>query len=188
MSPPAEVRKDYGKQHSYAELVELAGAVTPLGSLINCNDDRFLNPAQMTEEIRQYCRETNQPVPGTPGEVARCIFDSLALSYDVYLQELTRLTGQKPKTLHIVGGGANNELLCQWTADVAGIPVEAGPTESTALGNLLVQMISSGAIRDISEGRELIRRSFSIRTYVPRGNHADEIAEARERFAVLLAR
>jgi rhamnulokinase len=183
-----EVRKDYGKQHSYAELVELAGAVTPLGSLINCNDDRFLNPAQMTEEIRQYCRETNQPVPGTPGEVARCIFDSLALSYDVYLQELTRLTGQKPKTLHIVGGGANNELLCQWTADVAGIPVEAGPTESTALGNLLVQMISSGAIRDISEGRELIRRSFSIRTYVPRGNHADEIAEARERFAVLLAR
>lgn len=183
-----EVRKDYGKQHSYAELVELAEAATPLRSLINCNDDRFLNPAQMTEEIRQYCRETNQPVPGTPGEVARCIFDSLALSYDVYLQELTRLTGQKPKKLHIVGGGANNELLCQWTADVAGILVEAGPTESTALGNLLVQMISSGAIRDISEGRELIRRSFSIRTYVPHGNHADEIAEARKRFAALLAR
>ncbi|MDU4696142.1 MAG: rhamnulokinase [Paenibacillus sp.] len=183
-----EVRKDYGKQHSYAELVELAEAVPPFRSLMNCNDDRFLNPAQMTEEIRRFCVETGQPVPDTPGAVARCIFDSLALSYDVYLQELERLTGQKPETLHIVGGGANNGLLCQWTADVAGIPVEAGPTESTALGNLLVQMISSGAIRDIGEGRELIRRSFSIRTYVPRGTNADQIAEARRRFADLLTR
>jgi rhamnulokinase len=183
-----EVRKDYGKQHSYAELVELAEAVPPFQSLMNCNDDRFLNPAQMTEEIRRFCVETGQPVPDTPGAVARCIFDSLALSYDVYLQELERLTGQKPETLHIVGGGANNGLLCQWTADVAGIPVEAGPTESTALGNLLVQMISSGAIRDIGEGRELIRRSFSIRTYVPRGTNADQIAEARRRFADLLTR
>lgn len=183
-----EVRKDYGKQHSYAELVELAEAVPPFRSLMNCNDDRFLNPVQMTEEIRRFCVETGQPVPDTPGAVARCIFDSLALSYDVYLQELERLTGQKPETLHIVGGGANNGLLCQWTADVAGIPVEAGPTESTALGNLLVQMISSGAIRDIGEGREMIRRSFSIRTYVPRGTNADQIAEARRRFADLLAR
>ncbi|WP_059044369.1 rhamnulokinase [Paenibacillus rubinfantis] len=183
-----EVRKDYGKQHSYAELVELAEAVPPFRSLMNCNDDRFLNPVQMTEEIRRFCVETGQPVPDTPGAVARCIFDSLALSYDVYLQELERLTGQKPETLHIVGGGANNGLLCQWTADVAGISVEAGPTESTALGNLLVQMISSGAIRDIGEGRELIRRSFSIRTYVPRGTNADQIAEARRRFADLLAR
>lgn len=183
-----EVRKEYGKQHSYAELVELAEAVPPFRSLIDCNDDRFLNPARMTEEIRRFCAETGQPVPDSPGEVARCIYDSLALSYDVYLRELERLTGQKPETLHIVGGGANNGLLCQWTADVSGIPVEAGPTESTALGNLLVQMISSGAIRDIGEGRELIRRSFPIRTYVPRGTHAGRITEARTRFADLLAR
>ncbi|WP_068784796.1 rhamnulokinase [Paenibacillus phocaensis] len=183
-----EVRKDYGKQHSYAEFVELAEAAPPFRSLIDCNDDRFLNPSHMTEEIRRYCAETGQPVPDTPGEVARCIFDSLALSYEVYLRELGRLTGQKPETLHIVGGGANNGLLCQWTADVSGIPVEAGPTESTALGNLLVQMISSGAIRDIGEGRELIRRSFPIQIYVPRGTNARPIAEARKRFADLLAR
>lgn len=183
-----EVRKDYGKQHSYAELVELAEAVPPFCSLIDCNDDRFLNPAKMTEEIRRFCAATGQPVPDTPGEVARCIFDSLALSYNVYLKELERLTGQKPETLHIVGGGANNALLCQWTADVSGIPVAAGPTESTALGNLLVQMISSGAIRDIGEGRELIRRSFPIQTYVPRGSNTAQITEARERFAELLAR
>lgn len=183
-----EVRKDYGKQHGYAELVELAQAVPPFRSLIDCNDDRFLNPAQMTEEIRRFCAATAQPVPDTPGEVARCIFDSLALSYDVYLQELERLTGQKPETLHIVGGGANNGLLCQWTADVSGIPVEAGPTESTALGNLLLQMISSGAIRDIGEGRELIRQSFPIQTYVPRGTPSGQIAEAKKRFADLLAR
>ncbi|MNW47127.1 Rhamnulokinase [compost metagenome] len=183
-----EVRKDYDKQHSYAELVELAEEVSPFRSLIDCNDDRFLNPANMTEEIRRFCAATGQPVPDTPGEVARCIFDSLALSYDVYLKEFERLTGQKPETLHIVGGGANNGLLCQWTADVSGIQVEAGPTESTALGNLLVQMISSGAIRDIGEGRELIRRSFPIQTYVPRGTNADPITEARKRFVNLLAR
>ncbi|MBW4841302.1 MAG: rhamnulokinase, partial [Paenibacillaceae bacterium] len=183
-----EVRKDYGKQHSYAELVKLAEAVPPFRSLIDSNDDRFLNPANMTEEIRRFCAATDQLVPDTPGEVARCIFDSLALSYDVYLKELERLTGQKPETLHIVGGGANNALLCQWTADVSGIPVAAGPTESTALGNLLVQMISSGAIRDIGEGRELIRRSFPIQTYVPRGLNTGRITEARRRFADLLAR
>lgn len=183
-----EVRKDYGKKHSFAELVTLAEAVPPFRSLIACNDDRFLNPRRMTEEIRRYCAETGQPVPDTPGEMARCIFDSLALSYDFYIQELERLTGEKLNTLHIVGGGANNELLCQLTADVLGIPVEAGPTESTALGNLAVQMVSAGAIRDIGEAREIIRRSFPIRSYVPRSVGSVAIAEARTRFAGLTAR
>ncbi|MGG6312664.1 rhamnulokinase [Paenibacillus macerans] len=183
-----EVRKDYGKVHGYAELVSLAEAVPPFRSLIDCNDDRFMNPRAMTEEIRQYCRETGQPVPGTPGEAARCIFDSLALSYDFYIRELERLTGEKLDALHIVGGGANNELLCQWTADILGIPVEAGPTESTALGNLAVQMASIGAIRDIGEGRELIRRSFPVRSYLPRTTAAGAIESARQRFADLLRR
>lgn len=182
-----EVRKDYGKQYSFAELVTLAEEVSPFRSLISCNDDRFLNPRQMTEEIRRYCAETGQPVPETPGEVARCIFDSLALSYDFYIKELERLTGEKINTLHIVGGGANNELLCQLTADVLGIAVEAGPTESTALGNLAVQMVSCGVISNIGEAREIIRRSFAVRSYAPQPVDPEAIAEARSRFAALTA-
>ncbi|WP_238651519.1 rhamnulokinase [Paenibacillus piscarius] len=162
-----EVRRLDGGRYSFAELAEQAGACEGFRSLIPCNHPRFLNPDDMIEEIRQACRESGQPVPQTAGELARCIFDSLAMSYHTYLAELEELTGQRIQVLQIVGGGANNGLLCQLTADVTGREVLAGPTESTALGNLAVQMIEAGRVSDIHEARRIIADSFAVRSYLP---------------------
>lgn len=163
-----EVRRLDGNRYSFAELADLAGEEEGFRSLIPCNDPRFLNPNNMIEEIRSACMESGQQVPETPGQLARCIVDSLALSYLTYLDELEALTGSRTEILQIVGGGANNSLLCQLTADVIGREVMAGPTESTALGNLVVQMISSGNISDIHKARAIIGNSFEIKTYTPR--------------------
>lgn len=162
-----EARRLDGAKHSFAELAELAAAERPFHSLISCNDDRFINPPDMIAEIRSACAEQNEPVPETIGAVARCIFDSLALSYRTYLEELERLTGRSIDTLHIVGGGANNALLCSLTAAVTGRKVTAGPTESTALGNLAVQWMAGGEVENVQQARELIADSFDIITYDP---------------------
>lgn len=177
-----QVRKEYDNAYSFAELAELATAAEPFRSLIPCNDDRFLNPPNMTEAIRSFCAQTGQPVPNTPGEIARCIFDSLALSYDAYVREIEKMTGENLEELHIVGGGSNNEFLCQLSADLLGKDIEAGPTESTVLGNLAIQMIADGAIRDIQEARAIIRHSFAIRTYKPRPVDPNMLAEQRTKF------
>lgn len=163
-----EVRRIAGNAYSFAELVELAQTVTPFRSLVRCNDPRFLNPDNMVEEIKSFCRETQQIIPESVGEITRCVFDSLALTYRDYMNELEQLTNQQIDVLHIVGGGANNALLCQMTADLMGKNVQAGPSESTALGNLAVQLITSGLLPDMVEARKLIARSFPIETYEPR--------------------
>ncbi|WP_340003582.1 rhamnulokinase [Paenibacillus sp. FSL K6-0276] len=163
-----EVRRLMNERYSFAELAELAWGEEGFRSLISCNDPRFLNPTNMIEEIRSACAESGQPVPETPGQLARCIFDSLALSYLTYLVELEKMTESLIEGLQIVGGGANNTLLCQLTADVIGREVKAGPTEATALGNIVVQMISSGSISDINEARDIIDKSFEIKSYIPR--------------------
>lgn len=162
-----EVRRLDGNRYSFAELAELAGTAEPFRSLIPCNHDRFLHPEHMIEEIQRACEQHGEPVPESIGQVARCIFDSLALSYRSYLEELEQLTSQSIDLLQIVGGGAHNELLCQLTANVLEREVSAGPTESTALGNLAVQMISSDVLPDIKEAREVILNSFDIKYYKP---------------------
>lgn len=162
-----EVRRLDGNRYSFAELAELAEQAEPFRSLIPCNDDRFLNPENMIEEIRQACQDYAEPVPNSIGQVARCIFDSLALSYRTYTDELEQLTGKSIDMLQIVGGGANNALLCRLAANVLNREVSAGPVESTALGNLIVQMIADGAIQDITVAREVIRNSFDIKQYKP---------------------
>jgi rhamnulokinase len=162
-----EVRRLMDDRYSFAELAELAQGEEGFRSLICCNDPRFLNPVNMIEEIRSACAESGQPLPETPGQLARCIFDSLALSYLTYLEELEELIDSRIEVLQIVGGGANNSLLCQLTADVIGREVKAGPTESTALGNIVVQMISTGSIVDINEARDIIVQSFKIKSYSP---------------------
>src|SRR5207245_1697918 len=108
-------------------------------SLIDPDDERFLNPPDMPKAIQEFCRETGQPVPETQGQFARCVFESLALKYAATLDGLEELTGTKIETLHIVGGGSQNQLLNQFTANAAARPVLAGPVEATVLGNLLVQ-------------------------------------------------
>ncbi|KAF9118456.1 hypothetical protein BGX30_004558 [Mortierella sp. GBA39] len=162
-----EVRRQSGDWYSFAELVQMAEQSEPYRSLIDCNDDRFLNPPDMAEEIRRFCRDTGQMVPESVAQVARCIFDSLALSYGTYLDELEALTGEPVEVLHIVGGGAKNELLCQLTADATGREVCAGPVESTALGNLMVQMIQTGVFSDIHEARRTVAESFEVTRYKP---------------------
>ncbi|KAF6621452.1 rhamnulokinase [Paenibacillus sp. EKM102P] len=162
-----EVRREGGSAHSFAELAQLASAETPFVSLVLCNQSSFLNPDSMTLEIQRFCEKTGQPVPRTPGALARCIFESLALSYRDALHELQHLTDETITRLHIVGGGANNELLCQLTADLLEIEVQAGPSESTAIGNIVVQLISSGALGDLKAAGRTIANSFPTRLYEP---------------------
>ncbi|AIF50447.1 Rhamnulokinase [Pelosinus sp. UFO1] len=162
-----EVRRNLGNKLSFAELVSEASKISPFKFLIHCNDDCFLKPENMVLEVQNYCRNTGQLVPTTAGELARCIFDSLALTYRKTLGEISSITGYPVNCLHIVGGGVQNELLCQLTADVVEMPVVAGPVESTALGNIVVQMISTGELRNLKEARNMIMNSFPIKTYQP---------------------
>lgn len=162
-----EVRRLDGSRYSFPEIADLAAKAEPFRSLIPCNHDRFLNPDHMTLEIQKACKQYGEPVPESIGQVARCIFDSLALSYRSYLEELEQLIGESVDMLQVVGGGANNELLCRLTANVLGRDISAGPTESTALGNLVVQMIASNVLSDIEEAREVILNSFDIKYYTP---------------------
>lgn len=175
-----------GEVHDYAELTELAAAAEPFRSLIDPDDERFLAPADMPAAIADYCRETGQPEPRTPGEFARCCFESLALLYRRTLRRLAALTGMTIETLHIVGGGSRNELLNQFAADACEVKVVAGPVEATALGNVLVQAIAVGEVRDLATGRQLVAESFGVRTIPPGPPTAWRTAA--ERFAELVER
>lgn len=174
-----EVRRETQDAYSYAELAELAVREKPFQHLVPCNDQRFLNPCSMMEEIRDCCHKTGQSSPDTIGKLARCIFDSLALTYKDSLEELQGLTERRIDTLHIVGGGANNELLCQLTADAAQIEVIAGPSEATALGNIAVQMISTGELQGLEEARNVIAGSVPLKIYHPRPAPGMDDIEAR---------
>ncbi|EIW20150.1 L-rhamnulokinase [Pelosinus fermentans] len=166
-----EVRRQLEKEYSFADLVMEAKKIKPFQFLIDCNDECFLKPENMVLEVQHYCQKSGQSVPQTAGELARCIFDSLALMYRKTLKELALLNEYPIHSLHVVGGGVQNEMLCQLTADVAELPVIAGPIESTALGNIIVQMISCGEIADAAEARKVTRESFPITIYQPAPVH-----------------
>ena len=157
-----------GQTYSWDELSRLAEAAPSLVSVINPDDPAFTAPSNMPEAIRAYCRRTNQPVPEGPGAVVRCALDSLGLKYRYVLESLEELTGRRLTTIHVVGGGVQNRLLCQLTADACSRTVVAGPAEATAIGNLMTQAIAAGAVGSIAEARDVIRRSFPVETYQPR--------------------
>jgi len=157
-----------GKAYSYEDLVKLAAQAPSGGPLIYANDARFLAPPDMSQAIREYCAETGQAQPGGPGEIARCILESLALAYRQTLDQLTAMLGRKFRVLHIVGGGCRNSLLCRLTADAAGIPVLAGPVEATVAGNVLVQALAIGRIKSPEEMRAVVRLSSALIEYEPR--------------------
>lgn len=157
-----------GQEYSFGELTELAARAPAGGPTVAVNDMRFYAPANMLEELRAACRETGQRAPESAGEVYRCILESLAKAYAAVLHELRVLTGISFTRLHVVGGGAQNALLNQLTADACGIPVIAGPVEATALGNLLMQLMAAGALGSVAEGRALVRASFPTEEYQPR--------------------
>jgi rhamnulokinase len=176
-----ECRREWqrqGKDHSYDEMVEMAAAAPPFGPLIAPGDDRFLPPGDMTPRIRGFCEETGQPVPQTKGAVLRCALESLALEYRWVAEKLDELAGHRLTTIHIIGGGSQHTLLDQFTADATGRTVVTGPVEATALGNVLVQAQALGDIGSVAEGREVIRRSFSLETYEPQDTEAWDAAYA----------
>lgn len=156
-----------GKNYEYAELVTIAQQAPALRSIVNPDDSRFLNPIDMPKAIQEFCRDTQQPVPQTDGEIVRCAFESLALKYKVVFGWLEELTGNRIEVIHIVGGGSRNQLLNQFTANACGRPVIAGPGESTVLGNLLVQLRAAGELSSLHEMRTVLRQSSEISLFEP---------------------
>jgi rhamnulokinase len=137
----------------------------------------------MPAAIGEFCRQTGQPAPTEPGPVVRCALESLALQYRWVLERLEELTGRRLDVIHIVGGGSQNALLCQLTADCCNRPVLAGPVEATAIGNVLVQAVALKLLGSLADGRAVVRNSFEVRTYEPR--RPDACPEAYERFLKL---
>jgi rhamnulokinase len=178
-----ECRREWeraGSAYSFVELVKMAEEAPAFTAFIDPDDDRFLHAGDMPDRVRAYCAETGQAVPSAPGVLVRVILESLALRYRAVLEMTERLSGHTFSGLHMVGGGINNTLLCQWTANSIGKPVWAGPTEGSAIGNLAVQWIASGALTDIWEARRVIRDSFEVVSYEPA--ESDRWNEAYTRF------
>jgi rhamnulokinase len=148
-------------------LIAETETLAPCSFLINPNDDRFINPAHMSSEIQSVCRDSNQPVPYSPAEFARCIFDSLALLYADVLSELAALRGKPFSQLHIVGGGCQNQLLNQLCADACGITVIAGPIEASTLGNIGIQLMTLDELTNVDEFRTLVSSNDDLTTFTP---------------------
>ena len=161
---------------SYPELISEADTCEPFRSLINPDDDCFANPADMEKAIIEYCRVTGQPVPEKRGQVVRCIFESLALRYRQVLENLRSLSPRPIETLHVMGGGSRNDLLNQFTANAIGIPVVAGPSEATAIGNVMIQAMAAGEATDVAGMRRLIHSSIPLKTYQPQDTEAWDAA------------
>ncbi|MBV9124059.1 MAG: rhamnulokinase, partial [Planctomycetes bacterium] len=157
-----------GQSYSYEELARLAEAATPFRSLVNPDDPSFLLPPSMPAALADFCRRTQQPAPSEPGAVVRCALESLALRYRWTLDRLEEMLGRRLDVIHVVGGGSQNSLLCQFTAEACQRPVKAGPVEATAIGNVLVQAVGLGLVGSLAEAREVVRRSFEVRAYLPR--------------------
>lgn len=155
-------RRDWGKQHTYAQLEQLAKEAHAFTSLVDVNDNVFLAPQNMVEAVKQQCAKTGQPVPDSVGEVMQCIYKSLAACYADAIRALADLTGNTYTSINIVGGGSKDGYLNQLTATATGLPVFAGPTEGTALGNLMAQMIVAGEYKDLAAARKAIGESFPI--------------------------
>lgn len=163
-------KKDWeneGVSLSYEQLNEAVQEAQPFRCYIDPDDAMFLNPAHMPQQIQYYCKRTNQDVPRDVGAIVRCIVESLALKYRLVLEQTEELSGKSFKGLHIVGGGVNNVLLCQFTANAIGREVWAGPIEASAIGNMAAQFIALGLFKDIAEARQVIKASFPIKTYEP---------------------
>lgn len=158
-----------GQEHSYTDLTEMAEAAPALVSIVDPDSGRFLEVGNMVERIIDYCQSTHQTVPATKGEIIRAILQGLALRYRYTIDQLEKTAGISTDTIHIVGGGSRNYLLNQFTADATGRKVITGPIEATAVGNIISQSIALGDIADWQAGVAVIKNSFPIEIYLPRG-------------------
>ncbi|WP_418982747.1 rhamnulokinase [Alistipes sp.] len=159
--------KARGRDYSYPEIVAMTSAAEPFAAWIDPDDARFAAPTDMEAAIRAYCRETGQTEPADDAALMRCIFESLALKYREVLDKLRRLAPFPLQTLHVIGGGAQNDLLNRMTASATGVPVVAGPSEATALGNVLVQARALGLAADLKDMRRLAAESVATRRFEP---------------------
>jgi rhamnulokinase len=169
---------DAGTPWDFGQLLAMAEGAPPFGSYIDPNDPVFLSPGDMPARIRAFCLGTGQAEPADPGAVVRCILESLALKHRQTIELLSAATDIVPPEIHIVGGGARNELLCRWTADATRLPVLAGPDEATVIGNLVVQALALGELGSLGDAREVVRASFSPVLYEPRDSAAWDDAYA----------
>lgn len=159
--------KREGHDWGWAQLIALAEQSPAMVSIIDTDAETFVSPSNMPAAIADYCRHTGQPVPQSAGEIVRCTLESLALRYRLTLGYLEQVVGHSFKTIHMVGGGVQNRMLCQFTADACARPVVAGPVEATALGNVMMQAIGTGRLASIDEARALVRSARDIVYYEP---------------------
>jgi rhamnulokinase len=186
--PVQEIRRQLereGRAMDYAELTEAAAGSTPLQTLIPVNDPEFAAPGRMIDRIQAYARQTDQPVPETPGSLVRCCLESLACEYHATLSDMQQLLGRTFATIHIVGGGGKNGLLNRMTAHATGCKVVVGPQEATVIGNLLTQAMGLGHIEDRHAIREVVKTSTQLQT-VEAGN-SDDWQKPIERYTNLPA-
>ncbi len=160
------IRREVGEEHSFQELIDAAEASGYQG-VIDVNAPEFLAPDSMLQAVKDRCAQEGQPIPGDPAQALACVYQSLAVCYANAVRELSRLTGRSFDCIHIVGGGSNAAYLNRLTARASGLPVLAGPTEGTALGNLLAQMIAAGEFSGVDSAREAIHHSFDIQEVQP---------------------
>ncbi|HEV2123548.1 MAG TPA: rhamnulokinase family protein [Chloroflexota bacterium] len=182
-----ECRREWaqeGRSYTWLDLEGMAAETPPMRSVIDPDAPDFLHPSDMRAAIKDYCRRTGQPEPTTVGEFARCCLDSLALRYRWVLEALEQVAEHRLETVRIVGGGSQNRLLCQLTADVSGRQVVAGPVEATALGNIMVQAVASGLLPDIQAGRRAVGSSVELVAFVPAPTPVYD--EAFDRFVQLV--
>ncbi len=156
-----------GKEMSWDEIVNLAKKARPFYAFIDPDNNLFYHPKNMEQAIQSFCRRTGQPIPENRNQILRIAYEGLALKYALVNKNIEEITSTRNKVVHIVGGGAKNTLLNQFTASATGLPVLAGPEEATAIGNIIVQAVGDGMIGSIKEGRKLIRASFSLKKFNP---------------------
>jgi rhamnulokinase len=170
-----ECRREWAKQGamlSWKEIDVLTAEASPFAAIIDPDDAPFFSAGDMCGKIAHFCEKTGQTPPKTPGEIARCVYESLALKYRWALEWLEKMKGERIDTLNITGGGIGNKLLCQMAADALNRRVIAGPSEGSAMGNALMQAVALGEIKDFAEARQVVRRSVEPAIYEPHRTQA----------------
>jgi rhamnulokinase len=177
-----EARRGLGSTLSYEDLTRQAAEAPAFTAFVDPDDERFLRPGDLPGNVRAVCAETGQTPPADAASLVRVLLESLALKYAVVLRQVEAVGGKALQAIHVVGGGSNNALLCQLTANASGLPVLAGPAEASSIGNLIVQAIALGELASLAEARAVVAASFGSRRYEPVGDWS----EPRQRFDELL--
>ena len=172
--------KREGKEYSYADLEKLALAAEPFKCFIDPDAPEFVPHGNIPERVREFCRKTGQYVPKTVGEIMRCIYESLAMKYRLTFEKLRECTERDYPVIHVIGGGTKDGLLCQMTANSCDRTVKAGPIEATVMGNVAVQLMSDGSVKNIGQARKIVADSSELKTFEPKDT--DKWAGAYEDF------